>query len=512
MAKERRGGAIVWGASGFPSCREAFEDEPLMNEPHREGIDAAFLRYRGRLRGIARRIVGNDHDADDVVSEAFLALLERQPPGRADGAEGWLVQTAKNRAVDRLRARKRETVHNGEDHPDRMETGDGPVQGLTEILNAALDELPNRYREALRLRYVERASFRTIGEAVGCSPGQARVVLHRARRTVRGIFIRLLARKRGVDDACAAAALSALKPRVHCEDCRAFVEEIVSMPALGVLSLSGLGAMLDRAVARLGRPIVRSSGYQSSAVRVAETMTVVMMLVAGVAPVPPAGPHRVPAAGAARVASAAAEPVGRAPRVIPAAALSSRTAAPLAERIDDEADSGLSAQMEDLALPALGAFRMAAADPIDQLAFEDLDITRLTIAGDVSRGRPMLTGRLELANAPSRPGSYVFFGFSFSGCSGGVRKRIDEPGAGVSTLSLTCWSNGENFSIPVKSEVSGLTSEFRLALDRLPPLVARYMRPGVLVRVRAGTERLAVLADSVPDDGDIAFRMPALRR
>ena len=72
-----------------------------------EASTAVFESLRGRLFGLAYRMLGSRGDAEDVVQEAYLRWHQADR-NRIDSAEAWLVTTTSRLAIDRLRRLKTE--------------------------------------------------------------------------------------------------------------------------------------------------------------------------------------------------------------------------------------------------------------------------------------------------------------------------------------------------------------------------------------------------------------------
>ncbi|HSE39888.1 MAG TPA: sigma factor, partial [Acidobacteriota bacterium] len=67
----------------------------------------AYERYKKILWNLAYRITGNAADADEVVQDTFLRVLEKPPEGDQEEWKPWLMRVATNLSVDKLRQRKR---------------------------------------------------------------------------------------------------------------------------------------------------------------------------------------------------------------------------------------------------------------------------------------------------------------------------------------------------------------------------------------------------------------------
>src|SRR5215467_166745 len=69
-----------------------------------EEIACVFRQQRGRAVAVLIRLLGNIDDAEEAVQDAFAAALERWPSaGLPPSPVGWIITTARNRAIDRLR-------------------------------------------------------------------------------------------------------------------------------------------------------------------------------------------------------------------------------------------------------------------------------------------------------------------------------------------------------------------------------------------------------------------------
>jgi RNA polymerase sigma factor (sigma-70 family) len=119
------------------------------------------------------RVVLGPHDADDAWSETFLSALRAYPdlPETAN-VEAWLVTIAHRKAVDVLRAAKRNPLP-VEEIPE--EPAPAGASGLTDHdLWAAVRGLPAKQRQAVAYRYVAGLAYAEIAEILGGSADAAR--------------------------------------------------------------------------------------------------------------------------------------------------------------------------------------------------------------------------------------------------------------------------------------------------------------------------------------------------
>jgi len=171
---------------------EAREDAALVAAAA-HGDAAAFRtlvdRHLAGVLAVARRMLRDDAEAEDVAQEAMLRLwrsadgLEVGPPG----LRPWLRRVASNLCVDRMRSGKRLTVT--DEVPEQAEPATQhsqlEAQDTSERVEAALRALPDRQRLALTLFHYEGLSQIEVGKAMGISDEAVESLLARARRTLK---------------------------------------------------------------------------------------------------------------------------------------------------------------------------------------------------------------------------------------------------------------------------------------------------------------------------------------
>ncbi len=172
-------------------------------------FEALVSRYERRVFGLARRIVRNEHDAEEVVQQTFITLLEHLHDFRGESAFAtWLLRIATNHALALLRREAvRATVpladdatRNGDDDlpfpsfiAEWRETPD-QILGRAEtgrILREALDQLDDKYRLTFLLRDVEGLSTAETAAALGITEANVKVRLLRARLMLREKLTRI---------------------------------------------------------------------------------------------------------------------------------------------------------------------------------------------------------------------------------------------------------------------------------------------------------------------------------
>lgn len=147
----------------------------------------ALLAHAGFLRALARGLLADEADADDLVQETWLRALQ-SGPSRPEAWPAWLRTVTRNLAFKRLRGRARlrareEVASRPEALPSALDqiARDESLSGVV----AAVLELPEHYREVVMLRFLEGLAPRHIAARLGQPVGTVRMRLHRALKQLR---------------------------------------------------------------------------------------------------------------------------------------------------------------------------------------------------------------------------------------------------------------------------------------------------------------------------------------
>lgn len=178
---------------------EGWTDEEVV-ERVRAGETALYeiimRRYNQRLYRVARAIVRDDGEAEDVMQSAYIHAYEHlgQFEGRAPFA-AWLTRIAVNEALFRLRKRGRlDQLEDSEagygTGANMVETSPDPEQittraELRQLLEEAILNLPEQYRVVLMLRDIEELSTAETADALSLTEENVKVRLHRGHGMVR---------------------------------------------------------------------------------------------------------------------------------------------------------------------------------------------------------------------------------------------------------------------------------------------------------------------------------------
>jgi len=151
---------------------------------------------RRNLWNVAKKMLENESEAEDVVQEVFLKLWNlRDTLHPYDSISALAVTMIKNLCIDRLRIRDRE-VALGEQDNELRATPDNPYLQLErlnteQVLKEIINALPPLQKAIITMKDVDEYEVEEIAEITGTQPEAVRVNLSRARKKVREEYIRL---------------------------------------------------------------------------------------------------------------------------------------------------------------------------------------------------------------------------------------------------------------------------------------------------------------------------------
>lgn len=196
--------------AGFDALRSATrQDGPKLEDRHlaalacggnAEAFDLLIERHLGSIQRLCWSMLCNRSDAEDAAQETFVRAyrcLNRYDTERAFGP--WLRGIATKVCLQMLRKRGRSTgrevsLEDSFREPASPQEDEPSPMAMAAV--RALSRLKETYRLPLALFYLEEASVAEVADALGISPGAARVRLHRGREQLREILMA----ERGIDD------------------------------------------------------------------------------------------------------------------------------------------------------------------------------------------------------------------------------------------------------------------------------------------------------------------------
>jgi RNA polymerase sigma-70 factor (ECF subfamily) len=163
-------------------------EEPFENQPAR-GDAALLVTYLDAAYNLARWLMRNETEAQDVVQEAYVRAISRFASFRGGDGRAWFLTIIRNGCYDRMKQRGKsaqnanfdEAIHSSCRQMSNPETA-LLLAERTELLKKSLAELPAEYREVLVLRELEELSYRQIADIVAVPLGTVMSRLSRARQ------------------------------------------------------------------------------------------------------------------------------------------------------------------------------------------------------------------------------------------------------------------------------------------------------------------------------------------
>lgn len=163
-----------------------------------EAFQALYHLHKRRVYSLCLRMTANTAAAEDLTQEAFLQLFRKIGTFRGESAfSTWLHRMAVNVVLMQLRKKGLAVVPledsiETEDESPRKELGaaDRNLAGSIDRLQLqrAIEELPPGYRSIFVLHDVEGYEHNEIAEIVGCSVGNSKSQLHKARLKLRELL------------------------------------------------------------------------------------------------------------------------------------------------------------------------------------------------------------------------------------------------------------------------------------------------------------------------------------
>jgi len=160
---------------------------PLLQKSAKlESFEGLFLPHLNAAYNLARWLIRDDQDGDDLVQESFLRAWKAFDGFRGDGARPWLLKIVRNTCYTWMRGNRAndaafdEDIHCAEDAASNPETI--LLRNIDcELVQEALRGLPPRLREVMVLREFEDLSYKEIAAISGIPIGTVMSRLARGR-------------------------------------------------------------------------------------------------------------------------------------------------------------------------------------------------------------------------------------------------------------------------------------------------------------------------------------------
>jgi RNA polymerase sigma-70 factor (ECF subfamily) len=152
-------------------------------------------KYKGPLQNLIYRMVSDKNEIEDLIQEVFIKAFNSLKNYNQEYAfSTWIYRIAINNTIDYLRKKKIETFSidsEGDDDEDRPKfeipdtsySADANIilEQRQQIINDAINSLPEKYKKVIELRHKEELSYEEISEILGLPIGTVKAHLFRAR-------------------------------------------------------------------------------------------------------------------------------------------------------------------------------------------------------------------------------------------------------------------------------------------------------------------------------------------
>lgn len=159
-----------------------------------EDFKRRFLPFHPKLYRIAFALVGNSDDAEDILQEAYSKLwMKREELEVVQNPEAFCVTLIKNACLDYLRSPRANRHEEDITKAYQLSTDSSPERKAEEkekIRNIRkwMRRLPEKQQQVLRLQSFEDCSMEEMEKITGLSAGNIRLLLFRARKTLKEQF------------------------------------------------------------------------------------------------------------------------------------------------------------------------------------------------------------------------------------------------------------------------------------------------------------------------------------
>jgi len=170
---------------------------PLFSKGNVEAFESIYRSYCKFVHGICLRMLRDPVEADDAAQDVFVCVFRKINTFRGESAfSSWLYRLTTNSVLMRFRKKKHAWIsleERGEDDgisSNEIEAVDLNLSGVLDRidLQSAIAVLPNGYKTAFVLHDIHGYEHREIAQMFGCSTGNSKSQLHKARRRLRKLL------------------------------------------------------------------------------------------------------------------------------------------------------------------------------------------------------------------------------------------------------------------------------------------------------------------------------------
>lgn len=153
-----------------------------------------------KIYRFAKRLLGNAHDAEDVIQDVWVKLWDRKDQlGEVRNLEAFAFRMTRNLCLDRIKLKKPQYYDDRDEHAYRFDGADeGPdpeqkleLKDTVDQVNRIIGGLPEQQQALLQLRDIEGMEYEEIADVMGLELNTIRVNISRARKKIRDSLIKI---------------------------------------------------------------------------------------------------------------------------------------------------------------------------------------------------------------------------------------------------------------------------------------------------------------------------------
>ncbi len=181
-----------------------FTDDDFINLKKRDPVifNKIYKEYKDKIfTFLIIKTKGNKEIAEEIICDTFHSAIESAPNLKnSNNIQAWLFQIASRRLCDHLRKKYKEKKYlgeMGEMNEENLLSNDNLAEDIQTkqealMLNEALNRLNNKYKEIIKLKYIDNLSLKDICSQMGTSIATVNSLLERARTSLRKEFKKIL--------------------------------------------------------------------------------------------------------------------------------------------------------------------------------------------------------------------------------------------------------------------------------------------------------------------------------
>lgn len=153
-----------------------------------------YYPYRDKLFRIANRLLENIHTSEDAVQETYLKLWDkRKALSGVDCPEAFAVIILRNICINHIRQNRGKVAVSYDYNVATDDSLDRNIESKDEMnhLEQMINDLPEQQKRAMMLRHYDECTYEEIGEIMDLNDRHVRVIVSRARKTLREQFVLL---------------------------------------------------------------------------------------------------------------------------------------------------------------------------------------------------------------------------------------------------------------------------------------------------------------------------------